>query len=117
VPLAQTPPLEGTLSLDHEAGRMFSGLLFRAVSQQDRIHPGFGTIYSLDTDETPGFATWSVYGGWRAGKRLTATAGIDNLFDRSYAEHIQRGSADLGASMRRIFEPGRMLWLRLSTEF
>jgi iron complex outermembrane recepter protein len=117
VPLAQTPPLEGTLSVDHEAGRMFSGLLFRAVSRQDRIHPGYGTIYSLDTDETPGFATWSVYGGWRAGKRLTATAGIDNLFDRSYAEHIQRGSADLGASMRRIFEPGRTLWLRLSTEF
>lgn len=117
VPLAQTPPLEGTVSLDHDSGRLFGGLLFRAVARQDRIHPGHGTIYSLDTDETPGFATWSIYGGWRAGQRLTATAGIDNIFDRSYAGHIQRGSADLGASMRRIYEPGRTLWLRLATEF
>jgi iron complex outermembrane receptor protein len=117
VPLAQTPPLAGTLSIDHDTGRMFTGLLFRAVARQDRIHPGYGTIYSLDTDETPGFATWSIYGGWRAGKTFTATAGVDNLFDRSYSEHIQRGSADLGASMRRIFEPGMTLWLRLATRF
>jgi len=117
VPLAQTPPLEGTLSIDHDTGRIFTGLLFRAVARQDRIHPGYGTIYSLDTDETPGFATWSAYGGWRAGRNLTVTAGIDNLFDRSYSEHIQRGSADLGASTRRIFEPGMTLWLRLAAEF
>lgn len=116
-PLAQTPPLTGTLSIDHDAGRMFSGLLFRAAARQDRVHPGYGTIYSLDTDETPGFATWSVYGGWRAGETFTATAGIDNLLDRNYSEHIQRGSADLGASTRRVFEPGITLWLRLATQF
>jgi iron complex outermembrane receptor protein len=117
VPLAQTPPLEGTLSLDYETERRFAGLLLRGVARQDRIHPGYGTIYSLDTTETPGFAVISAYGGWRRGEQLTVTAGIDNLLDRAYSEHIQRGSAELGASMRRIFEPGRTLWLRIATEF
>jgi hypothetical protein len=117
VPLAQTPPLEGTLSLDHDDGRRFGGLLLRGVQRQDRIHPGYGTIYSLDTEETPGFGVISLYGGYRLGEHLTATAGIDNLLDRAYFEHIQRGSADLGASMQRIFEPGRTLWLRLAMEF
>jgi len=117
VPLAQTPPLAGTLSLDHDDGRRFGGLLLRAVQRQDRIHPGYGTIYSFDTDATPGFGVVSAYGGYRFGERVTVTAGIDNLLDRAYAEHIQRGSADLGASAQRIFEPGRTLWLRLATEF
>ncbi len=117
VPLAQTPPLEGTLSLDYETERYFGGLLFRALARQDRIHPGYGTIYSFDSGETPGFAVLSGYGGYRFGKSLTATAGIDNILDRAYAEHIQRGSADLGASTRRIFEPGRTMWLRLAAEF
>jgi iron complex outermembrane recepter protein len=117
VPLAQTPPLEGTLSVDYDAGRWFGGVLLRGVARQDRIHPGFGTIYSLDSDETPGFGVISAYGGWRINSQLTATAGIDNLADKAYSEHIQRGSADLGASERRIFEPGRTLWLRLATEF
>jgi iron complex outermembrane recepter protein len=117
VPLAQTPPLEGTLSLDHDNGRWFSGVLLRAVQRQDRIHPGYGTIYSLDTDETPGFAVLSAYGGRKLTDRLTATAGVDNLLDRAYSEHIQRGSAELGASTQRIFEPGRTLWLRIYAEF
>lgn len=117
VPLAQTPPLEGTLSLDYQVESRFAGLLLRGVARQDRIHPGYGTIYSLDTTETPGFAVISAYGGWRRGEQLTVTAGIDNLLDRAYSEHIQRGSAELGASTRRIFEPGRTLWLRIATGF
>lgn len=117
VPLAQTPPLQGTLSLDYEKERYFGGLLFRAVARQDRIHAGYGTIYSLDTGESAGFAVLSGYGGYRFGQGLTATAGVDNILDRAYAEHIQRGSADLGASSRRIFEPGRTLWLRVAAEF
>lgn len=117
VPLAQTPPLEATVSLDYDTDRYFTGMLFRAAARQDRIHAGYGTIYSLDAEETPGFGVLSAYGGWRFGKRLTATAGIDNLLDRAYAEHIQLGNAELGASTRRIFEPGRTLWLRLAVEF
>lgn len=105
VPLAQTPPLQGTLSLDYARGRYYAGTQLRAVARQDRIHPGYGTIYSLDTGETPGFATVSAYAGTELFRNTRLTLGVDNLFDRTYAEHIQRGAADLGASDTPINEP------------
>lgn len=117
VPLAQTPPLEATLGLDYERGHWFGGGLLRAVARQDRIHPGYGTIYSLDTTPTPGFAVTSVYGGRRLPGGWTLTGGLDNLFDRRYAEHLQRGAAELGALAGRIPEPGRTIWIQLRGEF
>ncbi len=117
LPLAQTPPLEATLSLDYDDARFFGGVLLRAVDRQHRIDPGRGTIYSLDTTPTPGFAVTSLYGGRHLGSRWTLTGGVDNLFDRRYAEHLQRGSADLGALAGRIPEPGRIAWLQLRGSF
>ncbi|XOZ34140.1 TonB-dependent copper receptor [Halomonadaceae bacterium KBTZ08] len=116
-PLAQMPPLEGTLSLDYQKAGYSAGLLWRGVARQDRIDPGSGTIYSLDTQETPGFGTLSLHAGLPVLHQSRLSLGIDNLFDRRYAEHIQQGSADLGASAQPINEPGRMLWATLTTEF
>ena len=48
------------------------------------------------------------------------TAGIDNVFDRSYSEHLNlSGNADFGfpADPQRINEPGRMLWVRLGLTY
>lgn len=117
LPLAQTPPLEATLGLDYAQNRYFGGVVLRGVLRQDRIAEGQGTIYSLDTRETPGFATVSAYGGRQLFGNTTLTLGVDNLFDRTYAEHIQRGSADLGASAEPVNEPGRVLWANLTTRF
>ncbi|WP_376696465.1 TonB-dependent copper receptor [Wenzhouxiangella sp. EGI_FJ10305] len=117
VPLAQTPPLEATISLDYDDAQWFGGALLRAVDRQDRIHPGYGTIYSLDTTPTPGFAVVSLYAGRRLSRRWTLTAGVDNLFDRRYTEHLQRGAAELGALAGRIPEPGRTAWLQLKGNF
>lgn len=116
-PLAQTPPPEVTLGLDYDNGRGFAGMLARGVARQDRIHEGFGTIYSVDTQETSGFGLLSVYGGYRMTHQLTVTAGVDNVFDRTYAEHLQRGLADLGTREEQINEPGRTFWLNLATRF
>ena len=116
-PLAQTPPLEATLGMDYDHGSWFAGGLLRAVARQDRVHPDHGSIYSIDTGETPGFAVVSIYGGHHFSERISLTAGIDNLFDRRYAEHIQRGLAELGGEPTRVPEPGRSVWLRLNGRF
>ncbi|TFH87836.1 TonB-dependent copper receptor [Billgrantia azerbaijanica] len=117
LPLAQTPPLEATLGLDYVRQAYFGGVLLRGVARQDRIAEGQGTIYSLDTGETPGFATVSAYVGRDLFGHTKLTLGVDNLFDRTYAEHIQRGSADLGASANPVNEPGRIIWANLTTRF
>lgn len=117
VPLAQTPPLEARFGLNYEGEAWFGGALLRAVARQDRIHAGHGTIYSLDATPTPGFAVTSVYGGRHLAGNWTVTAGVDNLFDRRYAEHLQRAAAELGAQAGRIPEPGRTVWLQFRSAF
>ncbi len=115
-PLAQTPPLEATLGLDYAQNDYFGGVLLRGVMRQDRIAEGQGTIYSLDIGETPGFATASAYAGRKLFGTTTLTLGVDNLFDRTYAEHIQRGTTEMLAT-ERVNEPGRMVWANLTTRF
>ncbi|WP_444989354.1 TonB-dependent copper receptor [Halomonas mongoliensis] len=116
LPLAQTPPLEATLGLDYARNAYFGGVLLRGVARQDRIAEDQGTIYSLDIGETPGFATVSAYGGRELFGNTTLTLGVDNLFDRTYAEHIQRGTTEMLAT-DRVNEPGRTLWANLTTRF
>lgn len=117
VPLAQTPPMEATLSLDYDKHDHVAGLQIKGVRGQHRVHAGYGTIYSLDTNKTPGFVTASLYAGKTLFSDSRITLGIDNLFDRSYTNHIQRGSAELGASSQQILEPGRVLWANFTTKF
>ena len=48
---------------------------------------------------------------------MQLSAGVDNLFDRRYSEHLNlAGNADFGypAMSVRINEPGRNLWLKLN---
>lgn len=116
-PLAQTPPLEATLGVDYQGDRYFGGGLVRGVARQNRIHEGYGTIYSLDTRKSGSFATVALYGGLHLFDGARLTVGVDNLFDRAYAEHIQRGSAELGAAQRRIKEPGRTVWATVGVDF
>ena len=64
-----------------------------------------------------GFAVFSPNAGYRINEHLQPSTGIDNLFDRACAEHLNlAGSADFGypAEPVRINEPGRNLWLRLA---
>ncbi len=44
------------------------------------------------------------------------TPGVDNLFDRTYGEHIQRGTTEVLAT-DRVNEPGRTLWANVTTRF
>lgn len=116
-PLAQMPPLEGRIGLNYDDRTWSAGVLFRAVDRQDRVDVGSGTIFGTDIGETAGFGVLSLNGGYRPGKNLLLTAGIDNVLDRTYAEHLGRGSADLGAVTGRVNEPGRTLWVKAVGSF
>jgi len=115
-PLAQMPPLEGTVGLSYDDARYSGAVFLRAVDRQSRVDVDSGSIFGTDIGQTPGFAVVSVNGGYKPKKGISLTAGIDNLFDRSYAEHLASGSADLGAVTGRVNEPGRSFWLKLLAE-
>ena len=119
-PLAQMPPLDGRISVDWQGRRWSAGALLRAVAAQGRVNPGQGNVTGRDLGPSVGFATIGVNAGYRFGDTLQLTAGIDNLFDRAYSEHLNlAGSADFGypAEPVRIAEPGRTAWLKLNYRY
>lgn len=116
-PLPQMPPLEARLTMAWDHNHWSAGALLRAVSSQDRIAPGYGNVVGQDFDASPGFATLALNGGYRFSEKVQLTAGIDNLFDRAYSEHLNlAGNADFGypADPVRINEPGRTAWVKLN---
>ncbi|CAA7622498.1 TonB-dependent copper receptor [Magnetospirillum sp. UT-4] len=123
-PLAQTPPLEGSVAVKYDDGAWLGGLHLRAVSRQDRIDQGWGNIMSTDmTQHSKGFAVLSANIGWRPLEALTLTGGVDNIFDQTYAEHISRTGIWTGGDLSqyndnvRVNEPGRTFWMRGSVKF
>ncbi len=118
--LPQMPPLELRLGAAWEAERWTVGMLWRGVAVQQRIAPGQGSVVGRDIDASPGFGTLALNASLRLGSLWWLSAGIDNLFDRSYSEHLNlAGSADFGypAEPVRIAEPGRNLWLKLDLRY
>lgn len=115
--LPQVPPLDARFTLAYDNTRWSVGALLRAVDGQDRIAPGQGNVVGRDLGSTGGFAVLSLSAAYRLSPQLSLAAGIDNLLDRDYAEHLNlAGSADFGypADPVRIQEPGRSAWLKLT---
>lgn len=119
-PLAQMPPLDGRITASWEGRRWSAGGVLRAVARQGRVAIDQGNVVGRDLGASAGFATFSVNAGFRISNALALTAGIDNLFDRDYSEHLNlSGSADFGfpADPVRIHEPGRTWWVRLGYHY
>jgi iron complex outermembrane receptor protein len=115
--LAQMAPMEGTVGISYDDKTFSAGAMLRMVDRQDRIDIGSGTIYSADISETPGFSVLSVNAGYRQSEKVQFTAGIDNLLDKNYSEHLGKGSADLGAVTGRVNEPGMTGWVKAAVKF
>lgn len=118
--LPQMPPLEARLSANWEGERWSVGALGRAVTRQHRVAVGQGNVVARDLGPSAGFATLALNAGYRLSDALRLSAGIDNLFDRAYSEHLNlAGSADFGfpADPVRINEPGRTAWMKVNYRY
>ncbi len=117
-PLAQTPPLEGALSLLYEREYFSLGFEARMVAAQDRIHLDYGNRLGVDTGTTPGFVTLSADTSISPWPFLDIGLGIDNILDKTYHEHLTRRAAPVPGftSRDKINEPGRRFWIRISVD-
>ncbi len=118
-PLGQMPPLETRLALDYRGSSWSFGGLLRGVARQDRVALNQGNIVGQDIGPTAGFAVVSLNGGYRLGNGVRMTAGVDNVFDRAYAEHISRAGSMVSGfeQTTRVNEPGRTAWINVAAEF
>ena len=118
-PLAQTPPLEGAISLFYQREFLSLGFETRMVAAQDRIHLDYGNRLGVDTGTTPGFVTLSADANISPWPFLEIGLGVDNLLDRTYHEHLSRRASPVPGfptSPEKINEPGRQFWIRISMD-
>jgi iron complex outermembrane receptor protein len=118
--LAQISPLEGRIGSTYDNGVWSVGGLLRLVAAQDRFVANQGSIVGTDIGRTGGFGVLSLNGSWRAAKGVSVSAGVDNLANRTYAEHISRAGtmvAGFPAPTTRVNEMGRNLWMKASVGF
>lgn len=120
-PLAQTPPLEWNNTLAFDNGKFSTGALWKVVAKQNRFSKGQGNIVGQDIGASAGFGVLSVNAGWKFNKYATLQGGVDNVFNKTYAEFVSRsgGFVDPAAGIKttRVNEPGRTAWLRLQAKF
>jgi outer membrane receptor protein involved in Fe transport len=91
-PLPAIPPLEGRVGLRlHEARRnprwAIEGAV-RLVAAQNLF------AASLQEFPTPGFAVWDLRAYWQVNENMLLTAGVENIGDRFYREHLDPRAGD-----------------------
>ena len=120
-PLGQVSPLEAKLSLDYQHDDWSFGVFWRLVASQNRVAIGDGNISGRDLAKSKGFGTVSVFGGWKPAEAFSVNFGIENLLDKTYAEHISKAASgnDIPGSepLFQVNEPGRNLWVKLNYSF
>jgi len=112
--LPQIPPLEGTLELRFKKPKYELGTRLRLADNQDRID----LISGQDPRETPGFAALDMRGAIDLPAGVRLDIGMDNVFDKTYAYHVNRANVDpFNPDPIQVNEPGRFAWMRISYNF
>lgn len=119
LPLAQMPPFEARLGLSYGSGSWVAGGLLRMVASQNRVAPGQGNIVGQDIGPSDGFVVVSLNAGYQLTSFAKVSAGIDNLFDETYAEHISRSGAAIAGYpvTTRVNEPGLNAWVKFDVAY
>ncbi len=112
-PIAQTPPLSGRVSAAWRAPRWTGSGTVRFAARQDRVDDDPSTGSGLDAGPTPGWVVLDLTATVPLGRGCDLAVGMANVFDRTYANHLNRGSL-FDPDPVRVNEPGRTLWVRLS---
>jgi iron complex outermembrane receptor protein len=89
--------------------KLIPELFFRQAFKQNRIATSFGET------ETPAFHVIDAKISWLASKNITASGGVQNLFDVAYYEHLARSIR--GADTRPVYSPGRSFYVTLTFNF
>jgi outer membrane receptor protein involved in Fe transport len=106
-PLPEIPPFESNLKFQYRFfnNRFVPEIRLRMVAAQKRISP--------DYHETPSvaFSTLDFNLVYLFGKNLKVRAGVSNIFNTSYYEHLNRNQI---GSQIPLYEMGRSFYLNLT---
>jgi outer membrane receptor protein involved in Fe transport len=101
--LPQIPPLESRVGLrfhDRSPQRKWQvEFSARMVASQNNVATSLGEI------PTPGFTTFNIRSYWQASERVLLTAGVENLGNRWYREHLDPISGNI-IGVGALYRPG-----------
>ena len=117
-PIAQTPPLEGLFNLEYHRDNWLVGSRLRFATQQNRIDISNNAGSGQDVQPTAGFGVLDLYANANVGKYTTVQLGLDNVFDKTYAYHVNRANADpFNPDPVLVNEMGRAAWLKVKVRY
>jgi iron complex outermembrane recepter protein len=107
-PLAEIPPLDIRLSLSgsYFDGKLNPALTYRYVTEQERVSEEFSE------NSTPAFSLLDISVDYKLLKSLKMRAGVKNLLDEAYYEHLTRAYS--GKPDSPLYAPGRNVYLTLN---
>jgi outer membrane receptor protein involved in Fe transport len=108
-PLPGIFPLEARTGFRlHEARkspRWSTELALRMVAGQDLVATSLGEL------PTPGFTIWDLRGFWQANESLLLTAGVLNIGDKFYREHLDPRAGN------QMFQPGTNFYFGVQWQY
>lgn len=95
------------------------GALVHVVDDRKRVHVGYGNIAGQDLGPTPGFTVFSINASVRPFRNARISAGVDNIFVKTYAEHLSCGGFAIAAleTTARVNASGRTVWVKANMKF
>ncbi len=107
--LPEIPPFETTINVHYRflSGKLIPKISYRLVAGQHHVSEA-----SFEP-ETPGFSLLNVSLVYKVNRTIGITAGINNVFDRSYYEHLNR---KIIGTTEKLYEPGRVFHIQINLE-
>lgn len=112
--LYRITPATLRVSATYEQASWSASLETLMVAEQDKV-----SVENSEA-ETPGHVLVNAYGRWEVNERVSLSAGIENLLDQPYRDHLggYNRNAGLGVPVgERVPGAGAGVWMRLNTRF
>jgi len=110
-PLPEIPPLDARYAISSAffSNNFHPEIVVRHVMKQDRISTEYGE------KESEAFTLFDLNLMYKVSQLISFTAGIQNVLDEAYYEHLNRSVRD--ATAKPIYAPGRNIFATLNLNF
>jgi len=114
--LAQIPPLEGYAKITWSPQSWSVGAELQTAAKQTRVDLTSSSGIDgqgLDVRSTPGWGVINLFGRYQINRHWVFEAGVDNLLNKTFAQHLNRGNAFDPAQIQ-VNEPGTSAWVSVT---
>lgn len=115
IPLAQIAPLTGRVEIAYDDSIWMVGARLNAASRQTRVDDDPTVGSGRDFGASEAYLTVDLFGAYNVTESFQISAGVTNLFDKTYANHLNK--KDGFNNEVRVNEPGRSFYIRSVTNF